>query len=219
MLAHWFAILCIPGRLDPHKYFWSLAILSDLWLLLDKLLFSSQFSGIFLILRTPGLNTVLEVYLCPQVPEKKGIKMFSCHPIYWVFHFICCLWVHALPWPWCSGRDRYPSEAAGVRNDLLCFSCCTFHLCSSCIFWAEETSPLALSQPFSMSFCVSNQRKQDGFDHVSVMGQEDEPALQVCKQALHLCAGTAAVALDLNVCRIWVTAIQHSHFQRCWTSL
>lgn len=97
------------------------------------LLYSPQFTDILRILRTPGPNIVFEVYLCPRTetlePEKKGIKKCFLVISYWIFHFICSLWVHALPWPRCSGRDRYCSEAAGV--------CCTFHPSNSWLFLGQ----------------------------------------------------------------------------------
>lgn len=76
--------------------------------------------------------------------ERNKKKKFSYNLIL-NFHFICCLWVHALPWPWCSGRGRYPNEAPSVRNDLLCFSCCTFHPCNSWVFCAEETNSTGIA--------------------------------------------------------------------------
>lgn len=160
------------------------------------------------MLRTPGLNVVLEVYLCPQtetlIPEKKGIKKYFCVISYWIFHFICCLWVHAL-------HDHGVVAEIGISVGLQVWGMTysALHVAPFITvilgsFGRRRQTPLALPQPCSTFFCVSNHRKQNDFDHVSVMGREDEPTLQVCNQSLQLCAGTAAVALDLNVCRIQV---------------
>lgn len=172
------------------------------------------------MLRTPGLNVVLEVYLSPEtetlIPERKGIKKYFHVISYWIFHFICCLWIHALHDHGVVAEIGIPVslQVWGMTHSALHVAPFITVILGS-FRWSRQT-PLALPQPCSTLFCVSNHRKQNGFDHVSVMEQEDELTLQVCNQSLQLCAGTAAVALDLNVCRIWVNAVsQSSHFLHC----
>lgn len=174
------------------------------------------------MLRTPGLNVVLEVYLCPQtetlIPEKKGIKEYFCVISYWIFHFICCLWVHAL-------HDHGVVAEIGIPVGLQVWGMTysTLHVAPFITvilesFGRRRQTPLALPQPCSTFFCVSNHRKQNGFDHVRVMGPGGWANPSGMPSVLAAVCRNSSCCLGFKCVQDTGAVSQSSHFQRCWTS-
>lgn len=141
-LAHWFAILCIPSGLNPFKLFAYQTALPNWSLFLHDSCTPTNLLTSF----TPRNECCIWSVPVPSdwnchIWKERGKKYFLIIS-YWIFHFTCCRWVHAV-------------HDCGIVTELLLvskwgsrdesFMCCSvscyplFH-CNSRVFWAEEAN-------------------------------------------------------------------------------